>query len=98
MWELSFRPEVADDLVAAVAWYDDKRHGLGDDFLSEYLAAITRVHENPLRFAVAANGLRPCRLKRFAYIIHFHLDGRQIQVVAVMAGGRDDTAASQRSG
>ena len=40
MWQLSYRPEVEDDGVAAVAWYDDKRHGLGEEFLSEYLAAI----------------------------------------------------------
>ena len=98
MWHLSFRPEVEDDIVAAAAWYDDKRPGLGDEFLCEYLAAITRIRENPLLFAVAANGLRPCRLKRFSYIVHFDLDGSEILVVALMAGGRDDAAFTQRNG
>ena len=97
MWQLSYRPEVEDDIVAAVRWYDDKRTGLGDEFLSEYLSAIGRIHENPLWFAVAANGLRPCRLKRFSYIVHFDVDGNGILVVAVMGGGRDDAAFSHRT-
>lgn len=44
MWHVSYRPEVEDDVVNAVTWYDDKRSGLGDEFLLEYLAAIQRFH------------------------------------------------------
>lgn len=95
---LSYRPEVEDDLVTAVAWYDDKRTGLGDEFLSEYLAAIRRIQENPLLFAGAANGLRPCRIKRFSYIIHFDVAGSDVLIVAVMGGGRDDSAFIHRNG
>jgi hypothetical protein len=98
MWVLSYRPEVEDDVVAAVEWYDTKRRGLGDEFLAEYLAAIGRIRDNPLQFAVAANGLRPCRLKRFGYIIHFDVNGDDILVVALMAGGRDDSAFVRRRG
>lgn len=98
MWQLSYRPEVEDDVVAAVAWYDDKRRGLGEKFLSEYLDAIRRIRENPLQFAIAANGLRPCRLKRFSYIVHFDVHGNDILVVALMAGGRDDSAFIHRGG
>lgn len=98
MWQLSYRPEVEDDIVAAVDWYDDKRSGLGDEFLSDYLAAIQRIRDNPLWFAVAVNGLRPCRLKRFSYIVHFDVDANDILVVAVMGGGRDDPAFIHRTG
>lgn len=98
MWQLSYRPEVEDDVVAAVNWYNEKRLGLGDEFLSEFLAAIRRVRDNPLQFAVASNGLRPCRLKRFSYILHFDVFGSDILVVALMAGGRDDSAFIHRGG
>ena len=98
MWNLSYRPEVADDLVTAVTWYDEKRAGLGDEFLLEFLAGIQRIRDNPHMFAVAPNGLRPCRLKRFCYIIHFETDGDSILVVALMGGGRDDSAFTHRSG
>jgi hypothetical protein len=98
MWVLSYRPEVEDGVIAAVVWYDARRRGLGDEFLAEYLAAIQRIRDNPLQFAVAATGLRPCRLKRFAYIVHFDVYGDHILVVAVMAGGRDDAAFVRRCG
>lgn len=98
MWQLSYRPEVEDDVVAAVTWYDDKRRGLGDVFLCEYLDAIRRIHDSPLQFAIAANGLRPCRLKRFPYIVHFTVEDNGILVVALMAGGRDDSAFVRRGG
>ena len=98
MWHISYRPELEDDVVDAIAWYDDKRPGLGEMFFVEYLAAIGRIRDNPLLFAVAANGLRPCRLKRFSYISHFDVDGNDVLIVALMAGGRDDSAFIHRSG
>jgi len=98
MWNLSYRPEVEDDIVGAVTWYDEKQLGLGDELLLEYLAAIQRIRDNPLLFAIAASGHRPCRLKRFSYIVHFVVDGNDILVVALMGGGRDDSAFVHRKG
>lgn len=98
MWHLSYRPEVEGDVVDAVTWYEDKRAGLGDEFLFEYLAAIRRIRSNPLLFAVAANGLRPCRLHRFSYIVHFDVDGTSILIVALMGGGRDNSILANRNG
>jgi hypothetical protein len=92
MWTLAVRPEVEDDLVEATLWYEDKRVGLGDEFISEYLAAVHRVLDNPLLFAISSNGLRPCRLKRFSYIIHFTVEINQILIVAVIGAERDESA------
>ena len=97
MWTLSYRPEVEDDLVAAVDWYDRKQFGLGDDFLAEYLAAIRRVRDDPFLFAIAANGLRPCRLKRFSYIFHFQIVDNDIVIIAIMGGARVDPAFVYRN-
>lgn len=96
MWRLSYRPEIEDDIVEAATWYDEKRPGLGDEFVGEFVAAIKRIQANPLHFAVAKNGLRPCRVKRFTYIVHFCVDGSDILVVALMSGGRDDSSFIHR--
>ena len=98
MWHLSYRPEVEDDIVDATLWYEDKLDGLGDEFIAEYLAAIRRIRDNPLLFAIAANGLRPCRLKRFSYIIHFVVDANDILIVALMGSERDESAFIHRNG
>ncbi len=96
MWGISYRPEVEEDVVKAVIWFDGKRPDLGDELFHEYLTAIQRIRGNPLMFAIAANGLRPCRLNRFSYIIHFDVNGNDILVVALMSGVRDDSAFAHR--
>lgn len=96
MWRLVVRPQVEDDLVDASLWYDGKRSGLGDQFLEEFVAALHRILENPILFSVAANGLRPCLIKRFSYIIHFTVDDDQIVVIAVMNAARDESSFMHR--
>ena len=95
MWRLVVRPQVEDDLVEASLWYDRKQIGLGDQFLAEYVAAIYRILENPWLFSTA-NGLRPCLIKRFSYIIHFAVEDDQIIVIAVMNAARDDASFTHR--
>jgi hypothetical protein len=97
MWQVSYRPEVERDISEAIAWYEEKRMGLGDEFMSEFLVAIKRIRDNPFLFAVAANGLRSCRIKRFSYIIHYVINGNDVLVIALMGGHRDDAAFTQRS-
>lgn len=97
MWRLVVRPQVEDDLVEASLWYDKKQIGLGDRFLAGYVAAIYRILEHPWLFSIAANGLRPCLIKRFSYIIHFTVEDDQIIVIAVMNAvmnaARDDASS-----
>jgi hypothetical protein len=89
---VQYRPEVAEDLRDAAGWYDDKRAGLGDDFLTEFWAAIDAVTDRPPSMAITSMGLRACRLSRFPYVIHFRYDDDEIVVFAVMFGGRDTSA------
>jgi hypothetical protein len=76
----------------AAGWYDEKRAGLGDGFLTEFWSAMDAVTDRPLSFAITSTGLRACRLSRFPYVIHFRYDGDAILVFAVMFGGRDTSA------
>lgn len=96
MWRLVVGPQVEEDLVEASLWYDTKQIGLGDQFLAEYVAAIFRILENPWLFSIAVNGLRPCLIKRFSYIIHFVVEDDQIIVIAVMNAARDDSSFMHR--
>ena len=96
MWTISFRPEIEGDLRSGSDWYNSKRDGLGDEFIDDYWDAIDAIADRPLSFATAANGLRPCRLSRFSYIVHFRVFDRDILIVAVMSGVRDDAAFADR--
>ena len=41
------RPEAEDDLKEAYAWYEDKRTGLGYDFLLQVDAGLNLIARNP---------------------------------------------------
>lgn len=96
MWTIRYRPEIQDDLRSGSDWYNSKRDGLGDEFMIDYWDAVDQLANRPLSFAVAANGLRPCRLSRFSYIVHFRVVGPEILIVAVMSAARDGTAFIKR--
>ena len=96
MWTISFRPEIEDDLRNGANWYNSKREGLGDEFIADYWDAIDSIGDRPLSLAIAANGLRPCRLSRYSYIVHFRVIERDILIVAVMSGARDESAFVER--
>jgi hypothetical protein len=45
---------------------------------------------------VARNGFRPCRLRRFPYIIHYRIESTCVLITAVMAAARDDSGLHDR--
>jgi len=46
-WHVVVRPEVADDITEAAAWYDSRREGLGDHFAEEVLRVFDALLANP---------------------------------------------------
>lgn len=84
-----FRPEVAGDLSEAIDWYDSRRSGLGEEFVSEYWSTIDRITAHPFAYAINETGLRACRLGRFPYVVHYRFSEAELLIVAVMFGGRD---------
>src|SRR5579871_5337227 len=73
-----------DELVQAVAWYNEQRAGLGDDFAKEFERAILRIVQHPNAWGRLSINARCCRLKRFPYGIIYTVLEDEILVVAVM--------------
>ncbi len=96
MWTIRYRPEIEGDLRSGSGWYNSKRDGLDDEFIVAYWDTVDQIADRPLSFAVASNGLRPCRLSRFPYVAHFRVVDQEILIVAVMSAARDDTAFTKR--
>ena len=94
--EIRFRPEISSDLRIAFDWYESKQPGLGADFVAEFWSAIGRIEDGPEHYAVARNGFRPCRLRRFPYIIHYRIESTCVLITAVMAAARDDSGLHDR--
>jgi plasmid stabilization system protein ParE len=97
--QVSYRPEVANDLQQARNWYNEKVSSLGEEFLDEFWTKMDSICENPESFSLYDNQIRSARLARFPYLIHYRYsaDEDQVVVFAVMFGGRDVSAWLSRS-
>jgi mRNA-degrading endonuclease RelE of RelBE toxin-antitoxin system len=65
-------------------WYERRRLGLGDDFVTELERAVARIIAAPDRPRLFAGRFRSARLRRFPYrLIYEIIDAATVQVVAV---------------
>jgi toxin ParE1/3/4 len=82
-----FDAEAEDEIAAAAAWYEEKRGGLGVEFLDAVEEAEGRLAEAPQTFpldarATAALAVRRCPVARFPYwLVFLDLEG-EIRVLA----------------
>lgn len=67
MMKYVVRPAAAKDIVRAHAWYEEKREGLGNEFLLEVGAAIQQAVETPLAYAIVTRQTRRILVSRFPY-------------------------------
>ncbi len=63
--KVEYHPLTVSDFNNAVAYYNQQRAGLGDEFRAEVYAAIARVRANPSQYAVVEHDIRRCFVHRF---------------------------------
>ena len=73
--KIIIRPEAEDDLKEAFAWYEDKRKGLGYDFLLQIDAGLKFIKRDPKLLPLEYKGARKHLLKRFPYKVIYLIDG-----------------------
>jgi plasmid stabilization system protein ParE len=78
-------PDAEAELQSAAIWYEEKRSGLGVEFVAVVEKALQSALENPEACPVWRPD-RPYRkrpLKRFPYVVFFRIDSSTIEIVAV---------------
>jgi plasmid stabilization system protein ParE len=85
---LSFHPEVADEISASYRWYQEQAEGLGDDFLAELESAYQAVVEFPETWPLFHKKFRRYLLPRFPFSVIYREKGDVIFVLAVMHNSR----------
>lgn len=86
---LGFLPEIEDDVIAGYTWYEEKTHGLGEEFIRVFYARAGEIPRHPLLYPVIYNGFRRRILKRFPYAIYFRIEGNEIIVFGVFHCARN---------
>ena len=93
---LTILPQAELDVSDAAAWYEERRTGLGDEFLDELDSVLRRVIKDPLQFPPVKNHIRRALLRRFPYSVYFGVTGETVELVAVLHQHRDPRGWEKR--
>jgi toxin ParE1/3/4 len=94
---LIVNPLAEGDLAAAKAWYDERRPGLGGEFLLCVEDVFERIQRMPESSEKVFQELRLALVRRFPYAVIYRVDERQVTIVAVYHTRRDPRVWQDRS-
>ena len=85
MKRLIVRPDAEEELTEQAAWYEEKRRGLGAQFVTAIEAALSTIANAPEVWPYWRRGLpyRKYVVTRFPFVIFFTADAHTVHVVAI---------------
>ena len=87
-YTLKLSTEAVLDLQSGFDWYEEKRTGLGFDFMLAVRANIKRIERNPYLFqaiSVEEKHIRRAVVQRFNYLIFYAIEEDEIWVFAILS-------------
>src|SRR5438552_18221142 len=84
------------DIESTARWYEDRKPGLGDEFLDEVHRILDAVRENPLRFSIRFGQWRRANLRRFPYAVFYQVLKGQPVIFAVLYARREHQAVLEQ--
>lgn len=89
---IEYDPEAVDELRQSMSFYENRRTGLGLEFLDEIEAVVTRAVGSPATFTHhRRSGRRKVRPNRFPYTVYFAEIPNGIWIAAVRRDGQNDS-------
>lgn len=89
-------PEAEADIAEARAWYEEKREGLGEEFILSVEAGLEHIRRAPAGASEVLPGVRRVIVRRFPYGLFYRVDDDQIAVLAVYHSKRDPRGWQER--
>lgn len=83
MYCLIIKPNAVKMLKEAYEWYEDKRIGLGDEFLDEIDACYDKLELIPEAYQKIKKDIRQIVVKRFPYVLVYEIFEKEIIIYAV---------------
>jgi plasmid stabilization system protein ParE len=87
--KLIIAPEVEQDIGEAYAWYEARRAGLGEEFLSCVDACIQAICRMPEMYAIVYENYRRGLVRRFPYAVFYEYANKTVTVYCVFHNSRD---------
>jgi plasmid stabilization system protein ParE len=86
---LTLRPVARAEIDEAYHWYEERRAGLGEEFLAEVRRVLASVEETPRLYPVIRKDVRRALLRRFPYSILYLAEPEATVVLGCFHGSRD---------
>ena len=86
---LTLRPVARAEMEEAYAWYEERRPGLGEEFLTAVREALATVEEAPRRYPVIRRDIRRALLHRFPFSILYIAEPDATVVLGCFHGKRN---------
>ena len=86
--KLRIDPAAEEEAQHAARWYEDRRSGLGLEFLAAVDTGVQRIRNDPLAFALLETlpeepNVRRFLLRRFPYAIIYEIVPNEIRILAI---------------
>jgi len=94
--DIIIAPEAEQDLAEAYAWYEDRRVGLGEEFLTCIDACIEAIRRTPEMHAVVHENCRRALARRFPYAVFYEYTEGVATVYCIFHTSRDPAKWSRR--
>jgi plasmid stabilization system protein ParE len=89
-------PEAVRDIADTYNWYEERRTGLGGEFIQEVEASFESMLRHPEMYAIVHESYRRALIRRFPYVVFYEHSGDIVTVYAVLHSSRDPMAWRMR--
>jgi plasmid stabilization system protein ParE len=95
-YRLIVRPKAEADMVEAFDWYEERRPGLGHEFLGTIRSVLQAIADHPLRHSVIYREVRRALPRRFPYKVLYFVQSDEVQIIGVIHVRRHPLAWPRR--
>lgn len=98
IWDVRVTPNARRDRDREIAWFDENRPSVTQDFIDDYFRTLRRIEEGADRPAIDDRGFRHLAFDTFKHHIWYRLieGSNVVYVVLVNYQGRDPEMIDQR--
>lgn len=87
--ELILTPDAGQDISDAYDWYEQRRTGLGEEFLSCLDATIQSICRTPELYGKAYKDYRRALIRRFPYMVWYESSSNRVTIYSVFHSSRN---------
>lgn len=70
---VTFSPLALEDIEQATAYYNKVQQALGERFTSQLQLTLNAIRRNPFFASVRYDDIRCAQIKKFPYLVHYHI-------------------------